>query len=359
MITCCSRSPPQLVHLRSYLRRLGVEDCEPLVGLPERARQSFRRGVFFSRSVRGHGLPIMARLHGRRHVRRVRRADRRWRSQPVAKSGGNAEEVGTFIKDIATEAGNANKRFKKETGRNLINFDSKTGQMGTPEQVVEQVLRGTGGNPFAGVGAVVAGSIAKELAGAAIGSAVKTAILKMLGGGGGGGDPVPKPTPGGRGDKSSMALGVAGAVLFGFHEAGSIGNAGEANIREGQDAATADIHDLMGYTDDPAEKTRRAKQIGAMLGKSKGTGAAGYGESFLRAGEYIVNDLFDGRDVTGGKAATVDDAYQRTIQANAATLHKVMRDYQEAIVGATGDLKAASRTTPMGSADPSSRGGAT
>lgn len=64
----------------------------------------------------------------------------------IARVAGDAGEAGTFVKDIATEAGAANRRFKKKTGRNLINFDEKTGQMDAPEKVVEQVLRNTGGN---------------------------------------------------------------------------------------------------------------------------------------------------------------------------------------------------------------------
>lgn len=64
----------------------------------------------------------------------------------LAKSGGTAEEAGTFIKDIATEAGQADKRFHKQTGKHLLKFDPTTGQMGSPEEVVEQVFRSTGGN---------------------------------------------------------------------------------------------------------------------------------------------------------------------------------------------------------------------
>jgi flagellar biosynthesis GTPase FlhF len=64
----------------------------------------------------------------------------------IARAGGDVGEAGTFVKDIATEAGTANKKFRKMTGRNLLHIDAKTGQLDSPEQVVEQVLRATGGN---------------------------------------------------------------------------------------------------------------------------------------------------------------------------------------------------------------------
>jgi hypothetical protein len=64
----------------------------------------------------------------------------------IAGSGGNADEVGTFISALANETHQANKKWKKRTGHNLVSVDATTGQMGTPEEMVEQVLRGTGGN---------------------------------------------------------------------------------------------------------------------------------------------------------------------------------------------------------------------
>lgn len=64
----------------------------------------------------------------------------------IAGSGGNADEVGTFISALAGETHQANKKWRKRTGHDLVHVDATTGQMGTPEEMVEQVLRGTGGN---------------------------------------------------------------------------------------------------------------------------------------------------------------------------------------------------------------------
>jgi hypothetical protein len=63
----------------------------------------------------------------------------------IAGSGGNADEVGTFISALAGETHQANKKWKKKTGHNLVDIDN-AGQMASPVEVVEQVLRGTGGN---------------------------------------------------------------------------------------------------------------------------------------------------------------------------------------------------------------------
>lgn len=63
----------------------------------------------------------------------------------IAGSGGNADEVGTFISALAGETHQANKKWKKKTGHNLVDIDG-AGQMASPVEVVEQVLRGTGGN---------------------------------------------------------------------------------------------------------------------------------------------------------------------------------------------------------------------
>jgi hypothetical protein len=63
----------------------------------------------------------------------------------IARAGGDVGEAGTFVKDIALEATMANKRFKKETGRSLFKTD-KFGRMESPEGLVADVFKNTGGN---------------------------------------------------------------------------------------------------------------------------------------------------------------------------------------------------------------------
>jgi hypothetical protein len=64
----------------------------------------------------------------------------------IARTGGDVGEAGTFVKDIATEAGEANKKFRKTHGGKDLLHVTKEGLLDSPEKVVEQVLRGTGGN---------------------------------------------------------------------------------------------------------------------------------------------------------------------------------------------------------------------
>lgn len=86
---------------------------------------------------------------------------------------------------------------------------------------IEGFLRGVGevanyflGHPFEGIGALVLGSIVKDLAGAGIGMAVKAALLAMMGGGGA------VPSVGGAAGSAMGALGstvaVAGAGALGI-----------------------------------------------------------------------------------------------------------------------------------------------
>lgn len=64
----------------------------------------------------------------------------------IARAGGDVGEAGTFVKDIATEAQVANRKFRKRYGHDLLHIDPTTGQLDAPEQVVEQVMRSTHGN---------------------------------------------------------------------------------------------------------------------------------------------------------------------------------------------------------------------
>ena len=63
----------------------------------------------------------------------------------IARAGGDVGEAGTFTKDIAAEVGVANRKFRKAHGRDLVKVDSH-GMMSSPEQMVEDVFRGTKGN---------------------------------------------------------------------------------------------------------------------------------------------------------------------------------------------------------------------
>jgi hypothetical protein len=69
----------------------------------------------------------------------------------IARVGGDVGEAGTFVKDLALEAGAANKKWremhggKKFHGPDLIQTNAH-GQMTSPEQMIADIFRGTGGN---------------------------------------------------------------------------------------------------------------------------------------------------------------------------------------------------------------------
>jgi hypothetical protein len=63
----------------------------------------------------------------------------------IARVGGDAGEAGTFVKDLALEASMANKKWRKTHGKDLVGTD-KFGRIASPEAMIEQVFRGTGGN---------------------------------------------------------------------------------------------------------------------------------------------------------------------------------------------------------------------
>lgn len=63
----------------------------------------------------------------------------------IAKSGGDAGEAGTFVKDIALEAEKANKKFRKEKGSDLFKTD-QYGRIASPESLVADVFKNTKGN---------------------------------------------------------------------------------------------------------------------------------------------------------------------------------------------------------------------
>lgn len=63
----------------------------------------------------------------------------------IARSAGDVGEAGTFVKDLATEVGSANRKYKKKHGKDLVTVDDH-GMMSSPEQMVAEVFRGTKGN---------------------------------------------------------------------------------------------------------------------------------------------------------------------------------------------------------------------
>lgn len=63
----------------------------------------------------------------------------------LAKSGGTADEVGTFVSALAGESTMANKKFKKESGRELFKTD-QFGRIANPDTFIEDVIRNTHGN---------------------------------------------------------------------------------------------------------------------------------------------------------------------------------------------------------------------
>jgi hypothetical protein len=64
----------------------------------------------------------------------------------IARVGGDVGEAGTFVKDIASEVGIANRKYaSKHGGANLVQMDAN-GRMTSPEDLVAQVFRGTKGN---------------------------------------------------------------------------------------------------------------------------------------------------------------------------------------------------------------------
>lgn len=64
----------------------------------------------------------------------------------IARSGGDTGEAGTFVKDIASEVGIANRKWRKtHGGKDLIKTDDH-GRMGSFEGMVADVYRGTKGN---------------------------------------------------------------------------------------------------------------------------------------------------------------------------------------------------------------------
>jgi hypothetical protein len=105
----------------------------------------------------------------------------------IAKNAGDAGESGTFIKDIATEAYAANRKFKKKHGKDLVHIDAKTGQLDSPEAVVEQVLRATKGNigeiseAFGQRGSRLFGELAGTFQKAGGGEAGISAVKKNMG----------------------------------------------------------------------------------------------------------------------------------------------------------------------------------
>lgn len=69
----------------------------------------------------------------------------------IARTGGDVGEAGTFVKDLSLEASMANKKWREmkdahgvKHTKDLITMDAH-GQMQSPEQMVADVLRGTGG----------------------------------------------------------------------------------------------------------------------------------------------------------------------------------------------------------------------
>lgn len=120
-------------------------------------------------------------------------------------------------------------------------------------------------NPFTGIGAIVLGGILKDLAGAAIGSAVKNAIIAAVGG---------KPIPGAGGG----AIGaVAGGVLVG----GTIAAAATASAFSEKDSegaeAKATVLSLLGKPTSEADRQKRRRQVLAAIaeGKSENLNSAG------------------------------------------------------------------------------------
>lgn len=60
----------------------------------------------------------------------------------IAKPGGTTDEIGTMVKDMSIEAGKRRKDLEKIG----VKYNAKSGQMESPEQMIDAVLRGTGGD---------------------------------------------------------------------------------------------------------------------------------------------------------------------------------------------------------------------
>jgi len=106
--------------------------------------QSKKGSMSFSEAVKQIGIMGATRAYYSGNVSDVQRALIGFGQ--IARSGGTSEEAGTFVKNLAMEAGNADAKFFKAHHKHLIHFDKATGRMDSPEQMVEQVFRGTNGN---------------------------------------------------------------------------------------------------------------------------------------------------------------------------------------------------------------------
>ncbi len=132
-------------------------------------------------------------------------------------------------------------------------------------------------NPLKGLGAVVVGAVAKDLAGAGIGAAVKAAIASIIRGGGGGADLVPKVVPRGSGALATGAGAALGAAV-------GIYNTYETQSAEGEAMAGA-----------KANVVPAAAELGMLTSK-------------LRNSTASPDDIARGKALSAGLSSAVSEA---------------------------------------------------
>jgi hypothetical protein len=173
-------------------------------------------------------------------------------------------------------------------------------------------------HPFAGLGAVVALSITESIASAAIGGAVKEALLAVLAG---------KSVPGAA-SAVGGALGMVGAAGVGVAIAATATAAAFGEKSDEGDAATAKLRGLMGKPTSDADRIAKIAALNDAIaeGKSENLNSAGnVAKDVLLPMDRVANavgSVFGVKDATGAEEASarrerikIEQRYTEELQA--------------------------------------------